>query len=43
MYTNQYQDLNLSGLGMGCCSCEQVCPQGIKISEMMADFAEKLK
>lgn len=28
---------------LGCRSCEQVCPQGIKISEMMADFAEKLK
>ena len=28
---------------LGCRSCEQVCPQGIKISEMMADFGEKLK
>ncbi len=28
---------------LGCRSCEQVCPQGLKISEAMADFAEKLK
>ena len=28
---------------VGCKSCEAVCPQQIKISEAMADFAEKLK
>ncbi|HJB16436.1 MAG TPA: aldo/keto reductase [Candidatus Blautia excrementipullorum] len=28
---------------IGCRSCEAVCPQQIKISEAMADFAEKLK
>ena len=28
---------------IGCGSCEAVCPQGIKISEAMADFAAKLK
>ena len=28
---------------LGCRSCEAVCPQQIKISEAMADFAEKLK
>ncbi len=28
---------------LGCRACEEVCPQTIKISEMMADFAEKLK
>ncbi len=28
---------------VGCRSCEQVCPQQIKISEAMADFAAKLK
>ncbi len=28
---------------IGCRSCEAVCPQNIKISEMMADFVEKLK
>lgn len=28
---------------VGCRSCEAVCPQHIKISEIMADFVEKLK
>ncbi len=28
---------------IGCRSCEAVCPQQIKISEVLADFAEKLK
>lgn len=28
---------------VGCRSCEEVCPQGIKISEMMADFTGRLK
>ena len=28
---------------LGCRSCEQVCPQQIKISEVLADFCEKLK
>ncbi len=28
---------------IGCRSCEKVCPQGIKISEAMADFSGKLK
>lgn len=28
---------------LACRSCEAVCPQGIKISEMMRDFSEKLK
>lgn len=28
---------------IGCRSCEAVCPQQIKISEAMADFAEKLR
>ncbi len=27
---------------IGCRSCEQVCPQGIKISEALADFCAKL-
>lgn len=27
---------------LGCQACEAVCPQNIKISEMMADFASKL-
>jgi len=28
---------------LGCRSCEQVCPQQIKISEALSDFSEKLK
>ncbi len=28
---------------IGCRSCEEVCPQQIKISEALADFSEKLK
>ena len=28
---------------IGCRSCEAVCPQQIKISEAMADFASRLK
>ena len=28
---------------IGCRSCEAVCPQNIKISEMMADFASKIR
>ena len=28
---------------IGCRACEAVCPQNIKISEMMSDFVEKLK
>jgi len=28
---------------IGCAACEAVCPQTIKISEMMRDFTEKLK
>ena len=28
---------------VGCRSCEKVCPQGIKISEMMKDFADRLQ
>ena len=28
---------------LGCRSCEAVCPQQIKISEVMSDFADKLK
>ena len=28
---------------IGCRACEAVCPQSIKISEMMSDFAKRLK
>ncbi len=27
---------------IGCRSCEEVCPQGIKIAEMMSDFSKRL-
>ena len=30
------------GSCLGCRSCEAVCPQGIKISEVMADYAKKI-
>ena len=33
----------LPGACLGCRSCEAVCPQQIKISEAMADFAKKLR
>lgn len=28
---------------LGCAACEAVCPQNIRISQMMSDFAEKIK
>ncbi len=31
------------GACVGCRSCEAVCPQQIKVSEVMADFVQKLK
>ncbi len=34
---------NLPSACLGCGACEVVCPQGIKISEMMSRFAEKMK
>ncbi len=36
-------DDKLPSACIGCKACEAVCPQTIKISEMMTDFAEKLK
>ncbi len=38
-----YQKDKLPEMCIGCRSCEKVCPQGIKISEMMKDFSAKLK
>lgn len=38
-----YPEDKLPSACIGCRSCEAVCPQQIKISEAMADFAEKLK
>ncbi|MEF2878242.1 MAG: aldo/keto reductase [Blautia sp.] len=37
-----YPKEKLPSACVGCQSCEAVCPQQIKISEAMADFAEKL-
>ena len=34
---------NMPNLCVGCRSCEEKCPQQIKISQMMAEFAKKLK
>ena len=38
-----YAEDKLPTACIGCRSCEEVCPQNIEISEMMADFAAKLK
>lgn len=37
-----YDEDKKPGACIGCRSCEQVCPQQIKISEAMADFTRKL-
>ena len=42
MALSSYEDDKKPGACIGCRSCEAVCPQQIKISEAMADFAEKL-
>ena len=42
MALSSYADDKKPGACIGCRSCEAVCPQQIKISEAMADFAEKL-
>ncbi len=42
MALSSYPDDKKPGACIGCRSCEAVCPQQIKISEAMADFAEKL-
>ena len=38
-----YEQNKLPNACIGCRSCEKVCPQGIKISEMMTDFSARLK
>lgn len=43
MVLSSYPDDKKPGACIGCRSCEAVCPQQIKVSEAMADFAEKLK
>ncbi len=42
MALSSYEKDKLPSACIGCKSCEAVCPQQIKISEAMADFAEKL-
>ena len=43
MALSAYQQDKLPNACIGCRSCEKVCPQQIKISEMMKDFSERLK
>ena len=42
MALSAYPENKKPGACLGCRSCETVCPQQIKISEMMADFAAML-
>ena len=42
MALSSYPDEKKPSACIGCRSCEAVCPQQIKISEAMSDFAEKL-
>lgn len=42
MALSSYEEDKKPGACVGCRSCEAVCPQQIKISEAMADFAAKL-
>ena len=42
MVLSSYDEAKKPGDCIGCRSCEAVCPQQIRISEAMADFAEKL-
>jgi predicted aldo/keto reductase-like oxidoreductase len=43
MVINSLPDEKKPAACLGCRACEGVCPQNIKISEMMADFTAKLK
>ncbi len=43
MALSSYEKDKLPSACVGCRSCEKVCPQGIKISEMMKDFTLRLK
>ncbi len=43
MALSAYEKEKLPSACIGCRSCEAVCPQQIKISEAMSDFAEKTK
>lgn len=43
MALQAYAQDKLPSACIGCKSCEKVCPQNIKISEMMTDFSNRLK
>jgi len=43
MTLSSYSEDKLPSACVGCRSCEKVCPQQIKISEMMKDFTARLK
>lgn len=43
MALKAYKEEKKPSACVGCRSCEKVCPQGIKISEMMSDFTSRLK
>ncbi len=43
MVLDSYDRNKRPGACIGCKSCENVCPQGIKISDMMKDFSTRLK
>ncbi len=43
MVLGTYSEDKLPSACVGCRSCEKVCPQQIKISDMMKDFTERLK
>ena len=40
---NSFEDEKKPSACIGCKACEAVCPQNIRISEMMSDFANKIK
>lgn len=43
MIFETYKKEKLPGACIGCGNCEKVCPQNIKISEMMKDFSRRLR
>jgi predicted aldo/keto reductase-like oxidoreductase len=43
MALSTFPEDKLPSACIGCTACEEVCPQNIKISEMMSDFVAKLK
>ena len=43
MVLNTIPDDKRPSACVGCGSCENVCPQNIKVSEMMKDFTSRLK